>query len=187
MRQLERERHRLDDMARDVEDALSIREGTTRGSDSLMGRRYADAARAVSDVNAILVGCTTRGPATENARELAGGDVLLAHGRTSEVLRNAIGERFEASVRQGDVAGLSELTPLLGMLDMAELGVRLYLQFSQSVLCRHMDAEVDDASSSESAIDVTTVPREEGMSRAARIPLPFLPFSHDASSFPTFI
>jgi hypothetical protein len=168
MRQLERERHRLDDMAHDIEDALSIREGTIRGSDSLMGRRYADAARAVSDVNAILDGGPTRGPATECAKDLAGRDVLIAHGRTSEVLRNAIGERFEASVRQGDVVGLSELTPLLGMLDMAELGVRLYLQYSQSVLCRNMDADVDDMSSADgAAIDVTNVPREEGMSRAA--------------------
>ena len=56
MRQLERERQRLDAEAIDVENALAIREGTSRGGASLLGRRYADAARAVSDVNAIRDG-----------------------------------------------------------------------------------------------------------------------------------
>jgi hypothetical protein len=173
MRQLERERQRLDAEAIDVENALAIREGTSRGGDSLLGRRYADAARAVSDVNAILDGRgggAGGGPATDRARELAGSDALGAHARTAEVLRRAIGERFEAAVQNGDVAGLSELTPLLGMLDMAEMGVRLYLQYSQSVLCRQMDAdlEVDDPSSGPAdSADMANVPREEGMSRAA--------------------
>jgi len=173
MRQLERERQRLDAEAIDVESALAIREGTSRGGDSLLGRRYADAARAVSDVNAILDGRgggAGGGPATDRARELAGSDALGAHARTAEVLRRAIGERYEAAVQNGDVAGLSELTPLLGMLDMAEMGVRLYLQYSQSVLCRQMDAdlEVDDPSSGAAdSADMANVPREEGMSRAA--------------------
>lgn len=56
MRQLEYERQQLDLEVVDIEHALAIREGTTRSSDSLLGRRYADAARAVADVNAILTG-----------------------------------------------------------------------------------------------------------------------------------
>jgi hypothetical protein len=192
MRQLEYERQQLDIEVVDIEHALAIREGTTRSSDSLLGRRYADAARAVADVNAILTGkpASSSGggggglPASDRAKALAGQDVLTTHVTTTEILRRVIGEKYEASVKSGDVAGLSELTPLLGMLDMSELGVRLYLQYSQSVLIREMNLDVDDIVDgdgvvvvvpSSAASDTTTtttttatiIQREEGMSRAA--------------------
>ena len=61
---------------------------------------------------------------------MAGREAMEAHARTTEVLRGAIRERYEGAVAAGDVAGLSELTPLLGMLGMEELGVKLYLQVS---------------------------------------------------------
>ncbi|KAL7554153.1 hypothetical protein ACHAWF_017554 [Thalassiosira exigua] len=165
MRALERQRRTVDAEARDLEHALAVREGTVRGSDSLMGRRYADAARAVADVDAILGGKGGGGPpATDRARELAGSESLDAHARSAEVLKRAVGERYEAAVRSGDVAGLSELTPLLGTLDMAGSGVRLYLEYSQGVLAKEMDA---DPAADEGPVDVRDVPREEGMSRAA--------------------
>jgi len=166
MRALERRRQRVDAEALDLEHGLQIREGCVRGGDSLMGRRYADAARAVADVNAILdgKGAYVGKKATGRARELAGVEALAAHERTTEVLKRAIGERYEAAVRNGDVSGLSELTPLLGMLDMAELGVKLYLQYSQSCLCAAMSLEPPDVNA---PIDLSNVPREEGMSRAA--------------------
>ena len=166
MRALEYERQQLDAQALDIEHALSIREGCVRGGDSLMGRRYADAARAVADVNGILNGKNKNSQygvkATERAIELAGPEALAAHTKTVEVLKRAIGERYESSVQNGDVAGLSELTPLLGMLDMAELGVKLYLQYSQSELIQQMEMQVESQ-----PIDMTNIPREEGMSRAA--------------------
>jgi len=188
MRQLEYERQQLDREVVDIEHALAIREGTTRSSDSLLGRRYADAARAVADVNAILTGkhsSSSSGgggglPASERAKVLAGPDVLTTHATTTEILRRVIGEKYEASVKSGDVVGLSELTPLLGMLDMSELGVRLYLQYSQSVLVREMNLDVDEVVDGDglvvppNAIDnnnnntaTTIIQREEGMSRAA--------------------
>jgi len=163
MRALEQQRQCLDAEALDLEHALQIREGCVRGGDSLMGRRYGDAARAVKDVNGILEGRAGGGRASERARELAGGDALAAHAKTVEVLKRAIGERYETAVQNGDVAGLSELTPLLGMLDMEELGVKLYLQYSQSCLCQAMSLEVDTSA----PIDLSNVPQEEGMSRAA--------------------
>ena len=166
MRALEQQRQQLDAEAQDLEHALDIREGCMRGGDSLMGRRYADAARAVADVNAILDGKTNGTHASERAKELAGADALNAHAQTVEVLKRAIGERYEISVQNGDVAGLSELTPLLGILDMADLGVKLYLQYSQSELCKEMSF-VDQGVDSSQPIDMSTVPREEGMSRAA--------------------
>lgn len=121
-----------------------------------MGRRYADAARAVADVTSILNECS------QNAVQLAGEEALEAHSKTKEVTKRAIGERYETAVANGDVVQLSELTPLLQMLDMAELGVRLYLQYSQSVLTKEMSLDVDDV-----AVDMTHVERAEGMSRAA--------------------
>lgn len=156
MRQLESHRQRLDDEATDIDHALRIREGCQRGGDSLMGRRYADAARAVSDVNLILKECT------KNALQLAGDEALEAHSKTKEVTKRAIGERYETAVAHGDVAQLSELTPLLGMLDMGELGVRLYLQYSQSVLSKEMSLDVEEVT-----VDMANVERAEGMSRAA--------------------
>ena len=168
MRALEHERQQLDAEALDIEHALSIREGCIRSSDSLMGRRYADAAQAVSDVNSILNGTNTKSygcKATQRALDLAGVEAINAHNKTVEVLKRAIGERYENAVQNGDVVGLSELTPLLGMLDMAELGVKLYLQYSQGVLCQQMELNVGGEASTN--IDVNNMPREEGMSRAA--------------------
>lgn len=156
MRQLESHRQRLDEEAMDIEHALRIREGCQRGGDSLMGRRYGDAARAVADVTAILKECST------TAMQLAGEEALEAHSKTKDVTKRAIGERYEIAVANGDVVQLSELTPLLQMLDMAELGVRLYLQYSQSVLTKEMSLEVEEV-----PVDMTHVERAEGMSRAA--------------------
>ena len=169
MRALERQRQVLDAEARDLEDALTIREGHVRGGDSLLGRRYADAARAVADVETVLGGGGDRDPATARARELAGTEALAGHARTAEVLKRAVGERYETAVQTGDVTGLSELTPLLKMLGMAELGVRLYLQYSQACLCKAMASETPEGAviPAEVALDMTGVPREEGMSRAA--------------------
>ena len=121
-----------------------------------MGRRYGDAARAVADVTAILKECST------TAMQLAVEEALEAHSKTKDVTKRAIGERYEIAVANGDVVQLSELTPLLQMLDMAELGVRLYLQYSQSVLTKEMSLEVEEV-----PVDMTHVERAEGMSRAA--------------------
>ena len=132
MRALESRRRDLDAEADDVARALAIREGCARGSASLSGRRHADAARAVADVESVLGGRRGTGTAgaTDRAVEMAGREAMEAHARTTEVLRGAIRERYEGAVAAGDVAGLSELTPLLGMLGMEELGVKLYLQVS---------------------------------------------------------
>ena len=156
MRQLESHRQRLDEEAINIDHALRIREGCQRGGDSLMGRRYGDAARAVADVNSILKECSM------NALQLAGEEALEAHSKTKEVTKRAIGERYETAVANGDVVQLSELTPLLQMLDMAELGVRLYLQYSQSVLTKEMNLDAEEV-----PVDMAHVERAEGMSRAA--------------------
>ena len=129
MRALESRRQALDAEAADVAHALAIRDGCARGAASLSGRRHGDAARAVADVDAVLRGSAGSGPgATERAVGLAGREAMGAHARTTEVLRGAVRERYEGAVAGGDVAGLSELTPLLQLLGMEELGVKLYLQ-----------------------------------------------------------
>jgi hypothetical protein len=190
MRALELERQALDAEALDIEHALAIREGCIRGSDSLMGRRYADAARAVAEVNAILEGKSTATSAsgtgfgsgggggtyptkaTEHALQLAGPDALTSHSKTVSVLRRAISEKYESAVHNSDIAALSELTPLLGLLNMAEMGVKYYLQFSQSTLCQQMNLDTASlppapSSTEDAVVDDPNLPREEGMSRAA--------------------
>ena len=129
MRALESRRQALDAEAADVAHALAIREGCARGAASLSGRRHGDAARAVADVDAVLRGSAGSGPgASGRAVAMAGREAMGAHARTTEVLRGAVRERYEGAVAGGDVAGLSELTPLLHLLGMEELGVKLYLQ-----------------------------------------------------------
>ena len=47
--------------------------------------------------------------------------------RTRDVLQRTVLDRYEGAVEGGNLNELSELTPLLGMLDLAGKGVGLYL------------------------------------------------------------
>ena len=73
-----------------------------------MGQRYDDAARAVSNVTAVLEGRAGHagGEASVRARELAGADALAAHTKTTELPKRAAGERYEAVIQNSNVAGL---------------------------------------------------------------------------------
>eukprot|EP00957_Ditylum_brightwellii_P136870 10437617-Ditylum_brightwellii.AAC.1 len=135
MRQLERERRETDEEANDVQDALNLRRLASMGADALSSRRYADSAMAVRDYN--RVNATARG------KTLAGDFAQSSHERTRSVLRQAVLERYETSVTTGDIAGLSELTPLLSMLDLETKGVELYLKYTQSTVSAQMEAGPD--------------------------------------------
>jgi hypothetical protein len=160
MRALESQRREVDEEAEDISLALRIREGVEKASSAMNGRRYGDAASAVRDVNSILhpatgVDCSAR------AKELAGEGTLKTHERTVEILKRGISVAYESAVQHSDLASLSELTPLLGMVDMADLGVRLYLTFSKSLLEKEMNSDESMQPIPEPEV------REEGMSRAA--------------------
>ncbi|KAL3780916.1 hypothetical protein HJC23_009122 [Cyclotella cryptica] len=165
MKSLESQRRQLDQEAEDIALALRIRDGVERASNAMNGKRYAEAAAAVRDVNAILrgsqaasgEGCSAR------AKELAGESTLQTHERTVDILKRGISVAYESAVQHYDLAGMSELTPLLGMVDMADMGVRLYLTYSKGLLEKEMSLE---------EVAVVALPkeeekREEGMSRAA--------------------
>ena len=108
-----------------------------------MGRRYADAVRAVADVEAVLEGNNNGGRASERARDLTGLDDMGAQAKTVDVLRRAVSERYETAVWNSDVAGLSELMPLIGMLDMAKLSVRLGCRSSRNMRgCAFLQANI---------------------------------------------
>ena len=55
------------------------------------------------------------------------------------MLRDSILERYEQAIAGSNIQSISELTPLLGLLDLADRGVGLYLRYSQSELGKQMD------------------------------------------------
>ena len=96
----------------------------------LRGHRHAGAARAVADVNAVLKERGGSLIATDHTWALDGPDTLVCHTATAAALKREVLEWYKAAVARDDLVGLSELTPLLWLLNMDELGVRLYLQYS---------------------------------------------------------
>ena len=66
-------------------------------------------------------------PATERSKTITGPHAERGYVRTRDVLQRTVLDRYEGAVEGGNLNELSELTPLLGMLDLAEKGVGLYL------------------------------------------------------------
>lgn len=138
LRNLESQRRTTDTAAKDVAAALTLRQSSSLAADALGARRYEDAVKAISEFDAAN--------ASERAKVIAGPHALRAHERTRDVLQRTILERYESAVHAGDLRELSNLTPLLGMLNMAEKGVGLYLKFAQDNLASVMNKglEVDE-------------------------------------------
>ena len=132
LRSLETKRRLVDSAANDVQAALSLRQLASFGADALGARRYTDAARAVSDYNRV--------DPSDRAKIIAGPHAIRAYDRTKDVLQRTVLEQYENAVAEGDLKGLSELTPLLGMLELADKGVGLYLRYSQNSLNEMMNA-----------------------------------------------
>jgi len=150
LRQLETQRRTNDSAAKDIQCALQLRQLATLGADALGARRYANAAEAVRDYRAV--------PATDRAKIIAGPHAARGYERARDVLQRTVLDRYEAAVAKGDLTELSELTPLLGMLDLAGKGVGLYLRYSQAnlsqVIAKGLETE-------EEAEEVQNVRKEE--------------------------
>jgi hypothetical protein len=155
MKSLESQRRSLDEEAEDIALALRVRSCVEQAVNGMNGRRYADAASGVQSVNSILSSSSQR------VRDIAGASVIQTHLRTEEILKRGIGVAYESAVQHGDLASLSELTPLLGMVDMADLGVKLYLSYSKSTLEKEMNLDIMEPK------EVMVSEVQEGMSRAA--------------------
>lgn len=136
LRALETKRKHTDSAGNDLQAALSLRQLASFGADALGARRYTDAARAVSDYKRVNP--------SERAKLIAGPHAIRAHERTMDVLQRTVLEQYENAVTEGDLKGLSELTPLLGMLDLADKGVGLYLRYSQTVLTSIMNSGLNE-------------------------------------------
>lgn len=136
LRSLETKRRLIDSAANDVQAALSLRQLASFGADALGARRYTDAARAVSDYNRV--------DPSDRAKTIAGPHAIRAYERTKDVLQRTVLEQYENAVAEGDLKGLSELTPLLGMLELADKGVGLYLRYSQNSLNEIMKAGLEE-------------------------------------------
>jgi len=126
LRQLETQRHNTDSAANEIQCALQLRQLATIAADSLGKRKYADAAAAVRDYRAV--------PATDRAKVIAGPHAVQKYETARDVLKRTVLERYENAVAASDLNILSELTPLLAMLDLASEGVGLYLQYSKDYL-----------------------------------------------------
>eukprot|EP00557_Chaetoceros_sp_GSL56_P008883 CAMPEP_0176502768 /NCGR_PEP_ID=MMETSP0200_2-20121128/14950_1 /TAXON_ID=947934 /ORGANISM="Chaetoceros sp., Strain GSL56" /LENGTH=961 /DNA_ID=CAMNT_0017901903 /DNA_START=37 /DNA_END=2922 /DNA_ORIENTATION=+ len=138
LRTLETARRQTDTAAKDVKDALSLRQLASFAADALGARQYVDAVRAVSDYEQVHP--------SERAKIIAGSQSIRTHERTRDVLQRTVLEQYESAVSCGDLKGLSDLTPLLGMLDLAEKGVGLYLNYSQSTLANAMESDLNKSS-----------------------------------------
>lgn len=139
LRTLETARRQTDAAAKDVQDALSLRKLASYATDALGARRYADAARAVSDYEKVHP--------SERAKIIAGPHPIRAYERAKDVLQRTVLEQYESAVSSSDLKGLSELTPLLGMLDLADKGVGLYLRFSQNTLGNMIESDLRQGAS----------------------------------------
>ena len=51
---------------------------------------------------------------------------------------------YEDAVSAGDLEGLSDLTPLLGTLQLADQGVGLYLRYSKAAVMKAISSDVDE-------------------------------------------
>ena len=126
LRALEDKRRSADGFADDIAAALKLRHLASTGADALGSRRYADAAKAIQDFKDVH--------ASDRAMRIAGEPTRRGYERTRSVLQRAILERYRTAVGEGDIGGISDLTPLLSMLDLENDGVGLYLRYSQGAL-----------------------------------------------------
>ena len=176
MRALENERRQVDDEADAIAAALRLRQLASGAADALTGRRYADAVKMVAEFDRIMEATANLGGDADTATaggeskegdndeskdeeeadraeplptplQIAGTHTHSSYTQTRTVLRQSILERYEQAITNSNIHSISELTPLLGMLDLADKGVGLYLRYSQAELSKHMnlskEAEVE--------------------------------------------
>jgi len=137
MRKLESERYEVESRGDIMATALHLRGCANRGSQALAAQNYRTAAEAVCEYRRLL--STTKPRTSQTALLIAGDYTIQTHERTRQVMKQTILERYEAAVAKGDLAALSDLTPILGLLEMADQGVGMYLRFSRSTLSKSMD------------------------------------------------
>mmetsp|Transcript_36522 Transcript_36522/g.53563 ORF Transcript_36522/g.53563 Transcript_36522/m.53563 type:complete len:1051 (-) Transcript_36522:63-3215(-) len=122
LRALEEERNEIDTEADDIYASLQLRNHAAIMQDSLHGGRWAECARAVASYRNVN--------ATKRALGLAGEHVLDVYNTVETNLTVEILARYELAVDRADLMGLSELTPLLGLLNLSQKGVKFYLEYS---------------------------------------------------------
>jgi len=101
--------------------------------------------------------------ATDRAKVIAGPHAERGYERTRDVLQRTVLERYEVAVGAGNLGELSELTPLLGMLDLAGKGVGLYLRYSQADLNKVIAKGLDSVEEAEEKQNVMKQEEEAGV------------------------
>jgi hypothetical protein len=101
--------------------------------------------------------------------QIAGTHTHSSYSQTRAVLRQSILERYEQAITNGNIHSISELTPLLGMLDLADKGVGLYLRYSQSELSKHMSlAKESEVEAKQRQLDAQQMGGAAGQERISR-------------------
>jgi cell fate (sporulation/competence/biofilm development) regulator YlbF (YheA/YmcA/DUF963 family) len=136
LRNLEQKRRQIENATHDIQNALSLRHLSNIASDALGVRNYNEAVKAISDYDKLYP--------SPRAKVIAGVHCVNVSDRTKDVLQRTILERYEEGVMNHDLKELSTLTPLLGMLGMADKGVGLYLKFASDTLSSIMNKDLED-------------------------------------------
>jgi len=157
LRLLETQRRHTDAAAHDIQAALQLRTYASTAVDCLGARAYTNAAKSVESYRNVRP--------SERATVIAGPHSIRAYERTKDVLERTVLQQYEVAVANGDLKGLSELTPLLGMLGrhLADKGVGLYLRYSQNILSSIMNEGLEADSEVELKQNAETAEMEEGV------------------------
>lgn len=151
LQKLEASRRLTDGAVNDIASAIAMRQMSSSGADALSGRHYSEAAHAVHDFSNIFK--------SQRAIQIAGPHAIRTHERTKDVLQRTILDQYENAVAETDLKGLSELTPLLGLLNLADKGVGLYLRYSQNTLQTLMNSDLDEEQNAEDELRSNDVPK----------------------------
>jgi hypothetical protein len=136
LRELESQRRSADIEAQDIEAALLLRQYAAAASEALETRRYTDAANAIRDYRSV--------DASENAITLTGSHTVRAYDNVREVLQNDVLDQYATAVKNDDIGAISELTPLINVLQLSGKGVEMYLRFIKSLLMKAMNKTDDE-------------------------------------------
>ncbi len=136
LRNLEQKRRLIENATHDIQNALSLRHLSNIASDALGIRNYYEAVKAISDYDKLYP--------SPRAKLIAGVHCTNVSDRTKDVLQRTILERYEEGVMNHDLKELSTLTPLLGMLGLADKGVGLYLKFASDTLSSIMNKDLEE-------------------------------------------
>jgi hypothetical protein len=137
IRLLEQEKSELEEHARAVQMALTLRTSSDKAIQAMQTNQLREAAEAVKPwLEWHEAHNQSNGRNTESARcrAYAGEYCLKQLATTHGHLKETLLQQYEAAVLKSDLAALGELTPILSLVQLEPDAVRFYLQFLKSII-----------------------------------------------------